>query len=171
MPFDMNNAPSRKNSSSPYSGGTAQARSQRPDPAPKAPPHETQYESPYERQDDRPAYGSSGFQNMPGRRDDYRDSGNTCLQPRPSYDDYALSTPVQPPQRRDTVRRPHVRSAPRESFSIPWNTLVPIIGVLCAILFLYLYRNEISAFLSQILSWVFTIVVIVLIFKLIFRRR
>ncbi len=176
MPFDMNSAPSRKTSNSPYSGSSA---AQRPQPDPVREPQT-------ERQSDRPSYAPSGFQNKPTRRDDYRDSGyqgagyqnddyrdcqNTSLEPRRSHDDYAISAPTPQPQRRSAPKRPPVRRAPTSSFSIPWNTVLPIIGIICVILFLYLFRSEISAFLSQILSWAITIIIIVLIFRWLFRRR
>lgn len=107
---------------------------------------------------------SSGFQNRPGQRKHAPASPPSA---RPSY------------PRRDKGRRnrtgiyPSQRNSYRRTgFQVPWERLLPIIGILAVIAMLWICRDAITEFLSQILSWVVTLVVIVFIIKcFLFPRR
>ena len=58
------------------------------------------------------------------------------------------------------------RSGPvRAGFDIPWRIIIPVLLIAAAIALCVIYRDSITAFLSQILVWVFTIIVIVLLIR------
>jgi hypothetical protein len=105
---------------------------------------------------------SGGFQNRPERRD-------------PSA---KAQVPVPaPPSRRASERgpsRPPVHRAPLTGLpsSIPWNFVITVLGIIAVVVFLWLFRDVITAFLSQVLSWILTIVIILGILKFfLFPRR
>lgn len=71
-------------------------------------------------------------------------------------------------------RRPVQRrvSSPANRFWIPWNIVFPIIGIILAIVLCWVFRDEITAFLSQVLGWIITILIIIFLIKyFIFPRR
>ena len=66
------------------------------------------------------------------------------------------------------------RGIPAGGIDIPWRIVIPVLLIAAAIALCVIYRDSITAFLSQILVWVITIIVIVLLVRwLIFggRRR
>jgi len=97
-------------------------------------------------------------------------SESTSLETRRAYDDYMLSTPVQQPHRKETVRRPAVRRAPIH-IDIPWGLLLTIAALVGVFVFVYSYRYEISAFLYQVVQWAIILIVILSILKSLFSRH
>ena len=104
---------------------------------------------PGESQSSPSGWSGEGFQNPPqvGRAAPYRpDSGDHLYTP----------TPRPSPYRKPRVRR---------NVEIPWNILLPILGVILILVFLYVFRNEITAFLSTLLSWVIVLIIVIAILK------
>lgn len=105
---------------------------------------------------------AGGFQNRPQRRE----SSGGSMKPAPRE-------PNRPANSRG-ISRPPVRRAPSaySSFSIPWNIVFWVLGILAVVVGLWVFRDAISAFLSQVLSWVIMILVILGIIRLfLFPRR
>lgn len=103
-----------------------------------------------------------GFQNTPARKN----PGNP----------YPLSSSAQKEdtywKRGGNVRRTQEkRSVPRGNIIIPWRVILMMIGVALFIAVLWIYRDAISAFLAQVLSWVITILIIVFLVKILIHRR
>lgn len=108
----------------------------------------------------------SGFQNRPERKTGI--SGNTSL--TPVSNSPARSTPRVP------VKRPatHRRGGNNDFGTIPWNVVLPIIGLVALVILCVVFRDAITEFLVQVLTWIIMILVIIFLVKwLIFggRRR
>lgn len=112
-----------------------------------------------------------GFKNVPTY-----DGGSSSNMPVPfggqeSSDSLnQVDTRSRPVSRRPKMPRaasPGGLSAP----DIPWSTIAMVVGVILIILFLWVNRNLISSFIQQIFSWVFMLLIIYVIIKIIFGRR
>ena len=110
---------------------------------------------------------SGGFRDMPSfGRDDDADE-------RPaSRDDFSLTDRFdRSSQPRRAPRTPRVSRRPSD-FQFPWRIVLPVLAVIGIVVLCVVYRDAISAFLSQVLAWVLTVVIILLILRwLIFPRR
>lgn len=108
----------------------------------------------------------SGFQNRPESK--AGTSGNTSL--TPVNHSPARSAPRAP------VKRPatHRRGVSNDFGAIPWNVVLPIIGLIALVILCVVFREAITEFLVQVLTWIIMILVIIFLVKwLIFggRRR
>lgn len=104
-------------------------------------------------------FSSSGgaFQSTtPGTQMMQPTSDGTPLRPQMSY--------AKPRK----ARRP--RSAP---VNIPWNYIIPAVLIIAAIVLCVVFRDVITEFLAQLLTWAIVILVIYIIIRLVFggRRR
>lgn len=91
-----------------------------------------------------------GFQNPPQvkRPDSYP----------PDHDDRRSYAPITRPS---SYRRPNVH----RNVELPWHIILPVFGVILIIAFLYVFRNEITAFLSTVLSWIIVLIIIVVVLR------
>ena len=105
---------------------------------------------------DEPAGGGTGFRNKPSRRS--RPSQDTDMVP---FGDDSRTPGSRVPSRRTSTRRRSGVSLP----DIPWRTLMPLIGIILAVVLCVIYRDAITSFLAQVLSWLITIGIIILLFK------
>lgn len=113
-----------------------------------------------------PVLKPSGFQNRPKLK---KDAG--ALRPsRPAASSSNGRRPNGNIHKRPMQRR---MSVPMERFQIPWSIVFPIIGIILAVVLCWVFRDEITAFLTQVLAWFITILIIISIIKYIFpgRRR
>lgn len=105
---------------------------------------------------------AKGFQNAPVRKN----PGN--LYPPSSL---AQKEDISWKREGNARRTREKRSVPRGNIIIPWRVILMIIGVVLFIAVLWIYRDAISAFLAQVLSWVITILIIVFLVKMFIHRR
>lgn len=100
---------------------------------------------------------NSGFQNHPERK------SNTTSEVKPS--NTPVSTGYKP-----SIKGPHRPSARRTTagfsdFSIPWKIVLPIIILFIVLTICWIYRDAITSFLTQLLTWVIIIVVIIFLIR------
>ncbi len=115
--------------------------------------------------------GGSGFYEDPDITDEW-DQSDPFADPD-GEGDLDFSPFQDRPQRRATPRPPATRPSARRSWSppdffqagLPWEKILPIAGLVLAVLALWLFRDAITALLGQILAWTIVILIIVLIFK------
>lgn len=104
---------------------------------------------------------TSGFQNRPGQRkhDRHGDSPLSVHTRSSQMRDRSDSGESRRnlPQRRRPDRRLDVR--------IPWEIVLPLVCVIVAVTMIWVFRDAITAFLSQLLSWAVMIVILVFIIK------
>lgn len=79
--------------------------------------------------------------------------------------------PDRQSDRRGAPRPPRRAPSPGPAFSIPWNIVLWVVGILAVVAGLWIFRDAISAFLSQVLSWVITILIILAIIRFFFFPR
>lgn len=102
---------------------------------------------------------SSSFSNRPSY------SGNDSRQHVPQ------SRPQQSPQRNyddNRVQRPRDRVRPARSvpsFNIPWGIVLGVIAVIVVIALGITFKDEINSFFIQLLTWLFYLLIILLIIK------
>ena len=91
---------------------------------------------------------SSGFQNRPGQRK------------HNSYGDSPLSAHTTSSQTRGRINSrepgrnlPKRRSNRRIDVRIPWEIVLPLLCVIAAVAMIWIFRDAITAFISQLLSW------------------
>jgi len=88
---------------------------------------------------------STGFQDVPTQRPNH--------------------IPIQKPV---FIDAPNVYEPPRTSHvDIPWRIIIPVVLAIVILAFLYVNREAIASFLSQLISWIIVIAVFAIIFKLI----
>lgn len=140
MAFDFNNTPFKKKESDPLDYSYPSSSTS----APRGPQGAGPVSNPF-------GTGlSSGFQNVPTRGPD-----QSPIQ-KPNF--------VQPPQVYDP---PSVKQKrPPLNMNIPWRAILPVVLAIVVLAFLYVNRYAITAFFSQLISWIVTIVVLIIIFKL-----
>lgn len=104
---------------------------------------------------------SSGFSNEPERS---RFAGNTSLSP-------ARNTPTRtaprPPAKRPATQQRRSGGLPY----IPPKIVLLVIGIIVLVTLCIIFREAITTFLVQVLTWVVIVLIIVLLIKLLFRRR
>lgn len=105
---------------------------------------------------------AKGFQNIPERKEPKGNQGAFQLSTSVGMGDTYLGR---------TERLHKRRPSPRREMMIPWRIILMIVGVLIIATMLWVCRDAISAFLSQVLSWVITIIVIIFLVKLFIFRR
>lgn len=54
---------------------------------------------------------------------------------------------------------------------IPWKTIISLILIVTVILLIVVYRNEILAFLYNLITLLITLIILVILLKILFRRR
>lgn len=103
---------------------------------------------------------SAGFQNYPEKRKDLAVKNGS----RPN-------APVPSGNRGKAYRRPSVKWSSYLSV-LPWDRILIIAAVIAAVAFCWIYREAITAFLTEVFTWVILIVIMVLLLKwIIFGRR
>ena len=79
--------------------------------------------------------------------------------------DYEYPKPLE-----DLDRNPYIRHS--VSSNIPWRIIFIIVAVLVLLIFLWIFREEITLFLTQLVVWVIIIVALVYIVKrILFGRK
>lgn len=75
--------------------------------------------------------------------------------------------------RQASLQPPHARRfRSKDPSALPWNIILPAIGILVVVILCIVFRKEILSFLSSLLSFVIVIVIILAILRfLIFPRR
>lgn len=107
---------------------------------------------------------SSGFQDRPERK---KDTGT--LVPSRQISSDSNERRWQGKERKSTTRRTY---SPVNEFHIPWNIILPLIGIVVIVAFCWIYREAITDFLMQVLNWIFIILLIIFLIKwFIFPRR
>lgn len=115
-----------------------------------------------------PSVRSGGFQGTPTPR--RPDAAPTV----PAVNDDQGFNGFNRGQNWSAPQRKHNIPAGGYGVNIPWRIIIPVLLIAAAIALCVIYRDSITAFLSQILAWVITIIVIILLIRwLIFggRRR
>lgn len=110
--------------------------------------------------------GGSGFQNRPTVR------GGPTSPPHPSAP--LPSRGKNGPSRYSSPRPLSYGGLPRGSRweSLPWNLILPIGAVVALVIFLWIFRHQITAFLTQVLSWIIIILIIYVVIRwILFPRR
>ena len=79
----------------------------------------------------------------------------------PYAPDYAKTHSYSP----NTQPQPYRRPKAYRNVEIPWRYILPVLGVILLVVVLYIFRNEITSFLSMLLSWVIVLVIVVAILK------
>ena len=100
---------------------------------------------------------NSGFQDIPQGKQDV---------PQSTFPQQTSYTEYQPYNSR--IYREPVRRRKRLSFdwfALPWNRILPVIGIIAAVIFCWIFRREITEFLTQLLVWVIFIVILVVAVK------
>lgn len=128
--------------------------------------------------------GSSGFGNPPSSSgsDNSFGSRNGGFTDTPEVESGGGAfPPIVPPGVGSGQRHPYRkrRQRTRRSFSlganfpqVPFGVLMSILCVIVVVVCLWVYREAISAFLAQVLSWIITILIIVFLVKwFIFPKR
>ncbi len=103
-----------------------------------------------------------GFRNIPARKEH---GGNLGV--------FQRSTPVRIGNTYSgrTGRFRRRRPSLKREIMIPWRIILTIAGILVLVAVLWVGRDAISAFLSQVLSWIITIIVIILLIRFFIFRR
>lgn len=157
MPFNFNsgNTPQKTNndfkSDTNYTSNTA---STIPRPSSREKPTFTSDTSSASSMSTQSPHKSTGFQNQPVRRSS---SGNAEMTPS-----FSQKTGYSP--RKTKIKPPSVHQS-SSGMNIPWNILLPIIGIIAVVIFCWIFREEITNFLMQLLTWVIVILVIIFIVK------
>lgn len=157
MPFNFNSgsAPQKTNndfkSDTNYTSNTASAI---PRPSSREMPTFTSDTSSASSMSTQSLHKSTGFQNQPVRRSS---SGNTGMNPS-----FFQKTGYSP--RKTKIQPPSVHQF-SSGMNIPWNILLPIIGIIAVVTFCWIFKEEITNFLMQLLTWVIVILVIISIVK------
>ena len=96
----------------------------------------------------------SGFRDRPGRS-------------VPSSEPTRGATPPAAPRPRPVqpVRWPSVRSPKLSLPSLPLDRLIPLLAVVGLLVFCFVFREAIKAFLKDLLTWAIILLVIIIIFK------
>lgn len=115
--------------------------------------------------DDAPDLGS--FSDLP----DFQpiSNQNELKTQSPTYSDMVL-----PGNNENSVfqtARPKKARNPFPIDAIPWGKVLPILAVVLGIVLIIVFRDEITAFIRQLLSWTIAILVIYLIIRFLFFRR
>lgn len=112
---------------------------------------------------DTSAARNTGFQNRPEVR-----SGGGVTPPSATPDNGNGRRKTAGPKRPSTRQR----SSGAGNTQIPVGLLFTIIGIVVVIICLWVFRDPISAFLTQVLTWVITILIIIFLIKwFIFPKR
>ena len=94
----------------------------------------------------------TGFQNRPESRSGA--NGGTSLTP-------VNNSPVRFAPRTPTKRPAAHRGGGIGMPSIPWNVVIPIIGIVILVVLCVVFREAITEFLVQVLTWIIMILVII----------
>lgn len=106
---------------------------------------------------------AGGFTNFPERK-----KTNSDLETFKTPSTYTHTGTTYSRRTRRTQRN---RPIQRREIVVPWRAILIVVGILIIIAALWVNRDAITAFLSQILSWVITIIVIIFLVKLFIFRR
>ena len=110
---------------------------------------------------------SGGFKNTPTVIDNSDRTGGPLQPNLPAMNDrqrHRLS-PQRTPTRMRGVRQP-------SNVQIPWRIVLPIIAIIAIIVLCIVFKDAITSFLAQVLTWVLIVLIIIAIIKwLIFPRR
>ena len=105
---------------------------------------------------------STGFQNQPERRSGSRGNKGVSSSSSQSTGYTPRKTGIKPP----SIHRPS------SGTNIPWSSLLIIIGIIAIIAFCWIFREAITDFLMQLLTWVIIILIIIFVIKwFIFPKR
>lgn len=99
---------------------------------------------------------SSGFKSTPTIRNNSERSGGF------SPSNFSVFN-NQNKRQREPRKRPMRSGYNRRSgnFQIPWNILLPIIIVLVIVILLFVFKDVITSFLMQVLSWIVIVLIII----------
>lgn len=118
----------------------------------------------FDSRSDNSARRQTGFQDRPtgfSNRPENRSGSNNDTAMRPVRNSPTRSTPRAPAKRPATQRS----SSGGYFASVPWRIVPPIIGIIILVILCVVFREAITAFLTQVLAWIIIILIIVFLVK------